>query len=280
MKKFEVLLLTITLILTLSACNGSDIIEGTVSGASSSESTFIGSRQSVSNSQPPAPDPLTLSQESQILTDWLKTAYGEQVVYDGTNARIALYLGTYGDSVIVVIDDVFRGAKEVRPMDVSGLKFEYGNRIRVWRNGEIKHLMGAFETGWISAENMRTIHALTLANKLPRAMLIEELPIEIEERMKAEFRRLNSLSDDEYVWIRNYLGTYSGNVAVVMDGPFSYPTATTGETVAGVVFGYANLGPDINIWHDGGFYRLQQAYDLSLITQNDLKAIQQRWNRR
>ena len=219
--------------------------------------------------------------QSQILTEWLKWAYGESPVYNGTNARIALYLGAYDDSVVVVIDDIFRGVRPARPTNVAGLTFEYGNRIMVWQNGQFGHLVWeAFEEGWVSADDMQTIHALTLTTELPRAMLLEDLPLETEERLKADFRELNFLSDDDFVWVKNYLGTYNGKVAVVMDGPFFYLTATTQETIAGLTFHYAHSGPLIMIWYDGEFHGLQQAYDLTLVTQGDLRAIQQRWNPR
>ena len=222
--------------------------------------------------------PLSPLLESQILTDWLKNTYNGAPAYDGTNARIVLYLGTYCDNVVIVIDDMIRGISPIFPLTTAGLEFEYGNQIIVWRNGEIKSLMVAFEMDWITLEDMQTIQTLTLVNKLPRAMLLEELSIEIEERMRSDFRTLNSLSDDDYVWVKYYLGTYHDKIAVVMDGPFYYLAVLTQETINEITFSYGNSGPRIQIWDNGEFYGLQQAYDLALITQNDLIEIQQRWS--
>ena len=320
MKRVRLLLLTIIFIfLTLSACKSSvvDVIDETINELTvilPEESNNIISEKEVELISPeitsseiasselpsndlqistPSPTSLPIAAtiptltpplESQILTDWLILAYNGASAYDGTNARIALYLGTYGDSVVVVIDDMIRGLNPVFPLTAAGLEFEYGSLITVWRNGEIKPLMGAswgaFEMDWITLEDMQTIHALTLANKLPRAMLLEELPIEIEERMKSDFRTLNSLSNDDYVWVSDYLGTYRDKIAVVMDGPFAYLAVSTQETIDGITFGYGNSGPRIQIWDNGEFYGLQYAYDLALITKNDLLEIQQHWSRR
>ena len=111
-------------------------------------------------------------------------------------------------------------------------------------------------------------------------MMIEDLPVETEERIIADFRKQRNIDDEHLVWVSNYLGTYNGKVAVVVDGPFGYAAVITYETVAGVTFRYAHAGPNINIWHNGNFYRLQNAYDSGLITQDDLFAIQKRWNSR
>ena len=232
----------------------------------------------------------TLSRElqSQILTEWLRRSYGEQPIYDGTNARIALYLGTYADSVVVVIDDIFRGVRATFPITVSGLTFEYGNRIMVWRDSEFRPLMTinwAYEEGriladWISADDIQAIHALTLKKELPRPMLLEDLPVQTEEKITTDFRELNSISEDYFVWVSNYLGTYNGKVAVVIDGYFDFPTVPAEETIAGITFHYSNAGPFIMIWYDGEFHSLRQSYDLALVTKDDLEAIRQRWNQR
>ncbi|MCL1881541.1 MAG: hypothetical protein FWF76_05125 [Oscillospiraceae bacterium] len=231
----------------------------------------------------------TLSEELRVrvLNDWLANSFGERPVYNGTNARIAVYLGTYNGNVVFVPETTVRCVFPAHNQTILGLDFAYGNRIMVWNNGEVNRLSvgswGAIERGWITEQDVHRIHVVAKTSPLPRHMLIENIPVDIEERIKADFwiKHSSSMSDGDFVWVARYLGTYDGRLAVVMNGSaFMYATALYSETVNGLTFNYPHVGPFIMIWSDGEFYRLASAFNSELITPEDLKQIHLRWTRR
>ena len=234
--------------------------------------------------QPPQLIPLSKEIQDQILTHWLRTAYRWQPVYDGTNARIALYLGTYNGNVVFVLDDIFGEALVPQYREVLGIDFEYGNLIQVWNGTQIRSLVGSRGvsiTEWLTFQDIQAIHAQALVNPLPRRMKIENLPEQTVERIKEDFKKFANLREECFIWVSDYFGTYNDKVAIIMEPCFfSELTKPAEETIAGYTFWYANQGPFIRIWINGEFHRLQQAYDLKLITQDNLKNIHQRWRQR
>jgi len=73
------------------------------------------------------------------------------------------------------------------------------------------------------------------------------------------------------VRITAYYGTYNGCSAVII--PVGGTGAITNVVVAGILFTYSGSGTSIVVWKDGTFYGLQKAYDLGLLTRENIVEI-------
>ena len=70
-----------------------------------------------------------------------------------------------------------------------------------------------------------------------------------------------------------YYGTYGGAVAVMLTDRFSsYTMAEWSETNQNITIYYSD-GRYITVWKDGAFYRLQEAYDNSILTAENIAQI-------
>jgi hypothetical protein len=74
------------------------------------------------------------------------------------------------------------------------------------------------------------------------------------------------------IWISRYCGTYNGVVAVKFGNFFGSPGIFLEEVIAGLQFGYSTLDP-IYAWKNGVLYRLREAYDSGLFTDDDVRNI-------
>jgi hypothetical protein len=74
------------------------------------------------------------------------------------------------------------------------------------------------------------------------------------------------------IWVAGYYGTYNGVIAVRFGDFFEHADVETEESVAGINFTYPNPKPNY-AWKDGILYRLREAYDLGLLTDDDVKNI-------
>jgi len=84
-------------------------------------------------------------------------------------------------------------------------------------------------------------------------------------------------STAEDVVLYNYYGTYGGCVAATMGyGYYSYSTMITHENIDGITISYPNSNK-ILVWNDGNFCHLQEAYDNSLLTKDDIIRISEIW---
>ena len=75
------------------------------------------------------------------------------------------------------------------------------------------------------------------------------------------------------VWIEVYYGTYNGSIPVMMRFINGGSAGVVGQdVVADIPFHYGS-GNRIIVWENGQFHGLQEAYDLGLLTQEDLRSI-------
>jgi hypothetical protein len=72
------------------------------------------------------------------------------------------------------------------------------------------------------------------------------------------------------IWIGRYCGTYNGVEAVKFFDSFWSAGGLSGEVIAGLQFYYHK---PIFAWENGGLYRLRDAYDSGLFTDDDVKSI-------
>ena len=107
----------------------------------------------------------------------------------------------------------------------------------------------------------------------------EALDLAIELRINYDFAYTNNVPVNQ-VGISRYYGSYNGCEVVLMDGPFMYMDVITGMKVADLVFTWGSSHMTI-VWEPcdgelGKFHRLNQAFDLGLLTEDDVKRIHER----
>ena len=110
------------------------------------------------------------------------------------------------------------------------------------------------------------------------------LDAETELRIKLDFLVFMGVdihkNPDKVDYLRlDYFGTYNGCVALMMSGGgLMFAQATTGYGIAGLHFGYSS-SQQIEIWKPddhgeaGHFYKLNAAYDLGFLTEDDIRSI-------
>ena len=74
------------------------------------------------------------------------------------------------------------------------------------------------------------------------------------------------------IFMEEYLGTYDGCVAFTIGGPFHYPSGGWDLIIADTLFSYGS-GPPIEVWKEGRFYGLREAYDSGLLTRENMRDI-------
>ncbi len=68
-------------------------------------------------------------------------------------------------------------------------------------------------------------------------------------------------------------GIYNGCVPMYFEGyALSYAAVETTEEIAGITFEYGSSNT-IEIWKDGNFYSMQEAYDQKLLTKENIEAV-------
>ena len=80
--------------------------------------------------------------------------------------------------------------------------------------------------------------------------------------------------NDPQFFVEECYGIYNGCIPVMMGGGFYFDIVIT-ETVAGIDFIYAD-GRAIEVWRDGEFYSLTEAYDHGYLNKDDLSQIKER----
>ncbi|MFA5449548.1 MAG: hypothetical protein WC292_03825 [Clostridia bacterium] len=114
----------------------------------------------------------------------------------------------------------------------------------------------------------------TTINSIPTK---EEVGMEVEVKGKILQDYYNLLNSDDItlqdVYIRRFYGVYNDSFAVIMAiYGIDPPPAVDEIMVSGLEFTF-NTGYHIKIWNDGDFYSLQDAFDESFITLEDLETI-------
>ncbi len=103
----------------------------------------------------------------------------------------------------------------------------------------------------------------------------DELIKQIEEdytELDSTYHKYDPEIHGEY-YVRNYYGSYNGAAVCLMDGTKTlYLTVVKVETVAGSEFIYGNSNT-IQVWKDGNFYSLEEAYQKGFLTKEEIAII-------
>jgi len=191
--------------------------------------------------------------------------YGFPTVY------IVRHYGTFNGCVVSFI-----WAPPSRPLPlaldrdpvIAGVRIGSVHPIReplAWKDGRFNNLQVAYEQGWLTRDDL-----IKITEYFP-----DGLDMDLERRILRDFKE--SGGEREYdenkdiTWLRSYYGTYNGYVVVRLSlGSYQ----TDWRPPANIGGFKINIYPHpIIAWKDGQVYELEDAYDLGLLTQDDISSI-------
>ncbi len=109
-----------------------------------------------------------------------------------------------------------------------------------------------------------------IIEKEPSSDLLKQVEIDY---VTAQLKRSNNNLFINFASVCEYYGTFNGAVAVKLDcAGMGYVDVHMTETIAGVVIEYYN-GQKIDVWKEGVFYKLSDAYEKGILTKKNIETI-------
>ena len=193
------------------------------------------------------------------------------------------YFGSYNGSHALIL---FHGKSERKftgqevTETVAGITFTFPDRARaitIWNNSNFFTLTEAYALNWLTHDDIQTIADIYQTRGIDFGPLpFDDFAYDYgvwNERTKGRFLELVS---GYRSWIR-YFGVFSGShvffTSPTMRGTYQFVTVP----VAGFEFLIGNAEYEINVWKNGVFYCLVNAYTLGLLTQNDIQTLHERF---
>jgi len=236
-------------------------------------------------SYPPL-EPLCEEIKKQIEEDFAKYPIWDQRI---KIRRVEEYLGTYNDWVAIIINEKpFRYGKFTDTIDGIPFHFIHPGYIRLWKDGMFPDLKTAYNghsslnngNNFLTKDDLESIayyyqnsdYAKTREDVIYyrdidpanfNLIIFEPLCEETESQIRVDFSILSN-----YPVI--YYGSYN-NAVVFIDGGLGWDVGIY-EVVGGILF-FTPTSNELNIWKEGQLYALPAAYDLGLLTINDLMNI-------
>jgi len=193
----------------------------------------------------------------------LDLATEKRIIQDGGGLNISGYYGTYNGVIAVMFVHGIVYLMQWTDYVVAGnimIPFVYPDSrqgVLAWKEGNFYLLQDACDSGLLTLEDIKTINALY------------------------NTRNQSSVFIDEWYKDLGYYGRYNGIVALIRGYDDALPVVTEEYVAGDILFVY----PDSNVilaW--GGkmwdYYSLQHAYDLGLLTREDIETIRDRFNNR
>ena len=220
----------------------------------------------------PPLEPLSPEIEMQIIEDYRHYIGGEEGPFEG-DVRIDMYCGTYKGYVAVVLDGDFEYEK------VTGYgTFAYANSntVIIWKEGLFyDNPYNLTYDGLLSYDDMESMAAYNNSRAIPieKRPALEFLNKETEKQILKDFEDITD-KRNRPVSINAYYGTYNGCVVVKMglNRGFQLPMAVS-IAVAETLFLLSTPEAVFSVWKKGQFYGLEDAYDLGLLTRDDIRSI-------
>jgi len=230
---------------------------------------------------------LSVETEMRILQDYLDANNGFKNAsdlrgYTVDDIYIDRYFGTYNGCIVFCVEGLWDYPAIVNPpLVIAGVEigiFNYG-KPQAWKDGNFNNLQGAYDQGWLTHDDLRSI-----AEYFSNNTTGEGLSAELESRIKQDYVNVYNASvgtpsgppeplAKKDIWVTEYYGTYNGCVVVSVGGYWAYPGVGWEVDIAGIRFGHGNLAKKPTTWKDGSFNDLQGAYDQVWLTQDDLRSI-------
>lgn len=217
---------------------------------------------------------LTSETETKMKQDYLDFDISTVPNTTAEDVMIYKYYGTYNGSVAAIIGYGFYVYADVITYEnIDGITIAYPNTntILIWNSESFYHLQESYDNGLLTKDDVKRI-----AEIWP-LFWSEEKQIRqgyVDAYVKHDVPEATA----DGVWIELNYGRYSnaphGDTIVLMMWHKEQGTtgAIWGVSIGGVKFTYIS-GYSITVWNDGNLYGLRDAYDLSLLTTEDIKNI-------
>ena len=208
---------------------------------------------------------LSKEAEAQIKQDYFDIFIKDK--FDGAtmaNVSVERYYGTFGDSIVVRMDDEYIKYDDTEKEMVWGMwvwsrliRYSGFDRVWVWNNGKFYELGDASNPDWkYNGEIGRILNRLN-------GLCVEIEPLIVEswnQSYLSDYRPIN------YFWGWNvYHGTYNNSVVFMIDHPDPYPIFVGGQILV--------RGTAIYVWQEGRIYTLREAYNSGFLTKGNIKNI-------
>ena len=197
------------------------------------------------------------------------------------------FIGIFNSSLIAVFSDGdFPGQYSDIAIDskIGNLTFYWPHKhpILVWNDDTIYELFEAYELDLLTDENLSSIynsHWKHFGNEnwwIDKSLLNAEMErrllydyMDFAPSIRREERFVETIS------INKYYGIFNNCYVLALCSVSLLLIEIVGieETVAGRYFEYPKIGNEIFVWHEGEFYRLGQAYNENLLTDDDIETI-------
>jgi hypothetical protein len=231
---------------------------------------------------------LDVETENRILVDWFywSNSEKEQLTSSPDLYSIDYYFGTYNDWVVIGFHvDIGQTPR----ITVADIVFIFPGYPLVWKhneesgNGCFYTLQEAYDLHLVTRDDL-----LAMGGESVRGKFADQgLDVETENRILQDWfywsipeKYRLTLSADSLIYINNYYGTYNGSVAVsveqggvYLETPPYYYAKNHLFIADGVKLAFPGYPYSRYIWNNGSFYTLQEAYDLHLVTIDDLLAM-------
>ncbi len=223
-----------------------------------------------------------------------RMGYDPHRFFNEENFKTYQYFGKKGSKLFLATQDSY---DTLTILEVAGYKFILDGSesdVFVYENGKVTPLAEAYEKGTATKDEVAFAHERHLAYRDSLLSGREEIdpptrlkigepyrksPIALtkDEQREIVWEYIANSSDLEYEIDSTYAvrcyGKF-GNVYVVMiDGPWMYTQAIRNEVIAGYTFTFPD-GQRMHIYKEGNFYSLNKAYELGIISEEDLVAIE------
>ena len=200
------------------------------------------------------------------------------------------YWGKIGEKFLLATQNSY---VSLTVSEIAGFKFVLdgsGCEILICEGGKITPLAEAYEKGTVTKSEVAFAHESHVAYRNSLLSGKEEIAPPTRLKVNVSSGRLSADEQREIVWeyiansnsLESELNaTYAvrcfgkfGNVyAVMIDGPWGYTQAMRNEVVAGYTFTFPD-GHRMHIYKEGDFYTLNKAYELGIISEKDVAAIE------
>jgi len=185
------------------------------------------------------------------------------------------YYGAYNGWVVVRV--VFPGPDVIRPNEgpfviIGGFDISVNPPIIAWKDGQIHELKEAYDLGLLTQDDLISIveprpreNWWAVSNSKPSGDQPWILNTKLEKRIVQDCLGIGKW---EVEGIEYYYGFYNGWILVKLKVPVTDVEQIV--TIGGFDF---NVLPPTIAWKDGQIHELKDAYDLGLLTQDDLRSI-------
>ena len=238
--------------------------------------------------------------EEEIIEAYYNTVEDDAFREHYTTADLSLrFRGAFSDTYVVFVDGPYGYGQIETGETVGGIKFRYcdSHHPYAYHQGKFYSLSEAYALGYLTLDDLmqlkedypdsygeNSISSITNKGEVPttRQPCTHTTPpnaeITIDEEIRQAYANLDTSEDytAEDLSVR-YRGAFNDLYVVFVDGPFEHGDLDWTETVAGVSFEYHST-QTMYAYHQGRFHTLQEAYDLGLMTKDELLALKEAYD--